>query len=91
MADNRSAGIAGHPSRALVLGGGGPTGRAWQMGLMSGFIEQGIDFGTADLIIGTSAGAVVGAMLALHQIFGAAQETASAPPVYTSSMAWLLL
>jgi NTE family protein len=69
--DSSTDGVRGHRSRALVLGGGGPVGRAWELGLMDGFAGQGIDLGTADLIIGTSAGAVVGALLALKQGFGA--------------------
>src|SRR5215469_13147501 len=73
------------PSRGLVLGGGGPVGRAWQVGLVDGFARQGIDLGTANLIIGTSAGAVVGAQLALKQGFGAPPKI-DAPPVYTGSM-----
>lgn len=52
-------------SRALVLGGGGPVGRAWQTGLAAGFRDLGVDFSTADLIVGTSAGAIVGAEIAL--------------------------
>jgi hypothetical protein len=31
-------------SRALVLGGGGPVGRAWQTGLAAGFRDLGVDF-----------------------------------------------
>jgi NTE family protein len=54
-----------HPHRALVLGGGGVVGRAWQMGLAAGILDHGIDLSEADLIIGTSAGAVTGAQLAL--------------------------
>jgi NTE family protein len=54
-----------HPRRALVLGGGGVVGRAWQIGLAAGFLDHGIDLSEADLIIGTSAGAVTGAQLAL--------------------------
>jgi NTE family protein len=77
---------AGHRLRALVLGGGGPVGRAWEAGLMDGFADQGIDFGTADSIIGTSAGAVVGAHLALKQRFGAPSKTDAPPPVYSGSM-----
>jgi NTE family protein len=52
-------------TRALVLGGGGPVGRAWEAGLAAGLLLQGIDLVGADLIIGTSAGAIVGAELAL--------------------------
>jgi NTE family protein len=77
---------AGHRSRALVLGGGGPVGRAWEIGLVDGFAAQGIDLGTADLIIGTSAGAVVGAQLALKQGFAAPPKIDAPPPVYSGSM-----
>jgi NTE family protein len=73
-------------SRGLVLGGGGPVGRAWQVGLVDGFASQGIDLGTVDLIIGTSAGAVVGAQLALKQEFGAPPRIDPALPVYSGSM-----
>ena len=51
-------------TRALVLSGGGPAGIAWQSGLIAGFAQGGVDLGAADLILGTSAGAVVGARLA---------------------------
>lgn len=51
-------------SRALVLGGGGPVGVAWETGLLAGLAEAGVDLGTADRIVGTSAGSVVGAHLA---------------------------
>lgn len=50
--------------RALVLGGGGPVGEAWETGVIAGLTEKGIDLSSADLIIGTSAGAIVGARLA---------------------------
>jgi NTE family protein len=73
-------------SRAFVLGGGGPVGRAWQVGLVDGFASQGINLGIADLIIGTSAGAVVGAQLALKQGIGAPPRIDAAPPVYSGSM-----
>jgi NTE family protein len=52
-------------SRALVLGGGGPVGIGWESGLAVGLTGEGIHFGAADLIVGTSAGSVVGAQLAL--------------------------
>lgn len=51
-------------SRALVLGGGGPVGVAWETGLLAGLAEAGVDLGAADRIVGTSAGSVVGAHLA---------------------------
>jgi NTE family protein len=51
-------------SRALVLGGGGPVGIAWEIGLAAGLAQEGVQLDDAGLIIGTSAGSVVGAMLA---------------------------
>jgi NTE family protein len=51
-------------TRALVLGGGGPVGVAWQSGLIAGFAQAGVDLAEADFILGTSAGSVVGARLA---------------------------
>ena len=53
--------------RALVLGGGGVTGIAWETGLIAGLAELGIDLAAADVVIGTSAGSVVGADLACGQ------------------------
>ncbi len=50
--------------RALVLGGGGITGIAWELGLLAGLRRDGVDLGDADLIVGTSAGAFVGALVA---------------------------
>lgn len=80
MADpNGTDGARGHPSRALVLGGGGPVGRAWQTGLVEGLLGRGIALGAADLIVGTSAGAVVGGRLALAQGFAAPAQTAPNP------------
>ncbi len=51
------------PTRALVLGGGGVTGIAWEIGLIHGLVSAGVDLAAADLVIGTSAGSVVGAQL----------------------------
>jgi NTE family protein len=50
--------------RALVLGGGGSTGNAWLIGVIAGLFEAGLDVTTADLTIGTSAGATAAAQLA---------------------------
>jgi NTE family protein len=49
--------------RALVLGGGGVTGIAWETGLLAGLAEAGVDLTSADLVVGTSAGSVVGAQI----------------------------
>ncbi|MGY1666584.1 patatin-like phospholipase family protein [Geodermatophilus sp. SYSU D00696] len=50
-------------SRALVLGGGGVAGIAWELGLLSGLAAAGVDVRDADLVVGTSAGSVVGTLL----------------------------
>lgn len=52
-------------TRAMVLGGGGPVGIAWQAGLLVGLTAGGVDPARADLVAGTSAGSVVGAQLTL--------------------------
>jgi NTE family protein len=52
-------------SKALVLGGGGPVGIAWESGLLAGLAQAGVDLGEADFTLGTSAGSFVGARLAL--------------------------
>jgi NTE family protein len=49
--------------RALVLGGGGVTGIAWMTGLLAGLAEAGTELASADLVVGTSAGSVVGAQV----------------------------
>lgn len=51
--------------RALVLGGGGPVGIAWETGLIAGLAEAGVEVRHADWILGTSAGSVIGAQLAM--------------------------
>jgi NTE family protein len=50
-------------TRALVLGGGGPLGVGWQAGLLSALTEASVPVGDADLVVGTSAGSIVGAQL----------------------------
>ncbi|MBE3009765.1 patatin-like phospholipase family protein [Microbispora sp. NEAU-D428] len=53
--------------RALVLGAGGLVGMAWMAGLACGLRRAGVDLGEADLIVGTSAGAITAALLATGQ------------------------
>jgi NTE family protein len=48
---------------ALVLGGGGVAGIAWEAGVVDGLRRAGTDLGAADVIVGTSAGSVVGTVL----------------------------
>lgn len=49
--------------RALVLGGGGITGIAWELGMLAGLARAGVHLPGADLVVGTSAGSVVGAQI----------------------------
>jgi NTE family protein len=49
--------------RALVLGGGGVTGIAWETGLLLGLADHGVDLTGAGLAVGTSAGSVVAAQV----------------------------
>src|SRR5262245_5175947 len=46
--------------RALVLGGGGVAGVAWEAGMLGGLRDAGVDLTAADVIVGTSAGAIIG-------------------------------
>jgi NTE family protein len=66
--------------RALVLGGGGLTGIAWEVGVLVGLRDAGVDLGAADLVVGTSAGSLVGAVLAagadLDPVVAAQRESA---------------
>ncbi|HVY09950.1 MAG TPA: patatin-like phospholipase family protein [Mycobacteriales bacterium] len=49
--------------RALVLGGGGVAGIGWELGILAGLQEAGVDLTAADRLIGTSAGAAVAAQV----------------------------
>jgi NTE family protein len=85
-------------SRALVLGGGGITGIAWELGMITGLAELGVDLGQADLVVGTSAGAVVGAQLVagldLEQRYAAqlkppgGEVKPRVPHLYLSRLVW---
>jgi NTE family protein len=74
-------------TRALVLGGGGVAGIAWETGLLLGLAEAGIDVTGADRVIGTSAGSAVGAQITtgvpLTELFD--RQLASPPPAATSA------
>ena len=50
-------------TRALVLGGGSVAGVAWELGIITGLHEKNVDVRGADIIIGTSAGSMVGAQI----------------------------
>jgi len=49
---------------ALILGGGGAAGNAWEIGIIAGLAEAGLDMTqAADLVVGTSAGATAAAQV----------------------------
>ncbi|MET7621380.1 patatin-like phospholipase family protein [Streptomyces sp. NPDC005408] len=48
---------------AVVLGSGGITGVGWEIGILHGLAEAGVDLTSASLVVGSSAGAVVAAQL----------------------------
>ena len=79
--------------RALVLGGGGITGIAWEIGLLAGLAEAGADLTGADLVVGTSAGSVVGAQLAcgaeLETVYARQLEPATGEKVARMTRAML--
>ena len=87
--------------RALVLGGGGLTGISWEWGIIAGLAEGGVDLADADLVIGTSAGSVVGAQLAggadprerfTGQLAGPGSEiSARVAPFTMARLGWALL
>ncbi|MFC5582023.1 patatin-like phospholipase family protein [Rhodanobacter terrae] len=49
--------------RALVLHGGGSAGNAWEIGVIAGLFDAGLDVTEADLIIGASAGSTAAAQI----------------------------
>jgi len=84
--------------RALVLGGGGVTGVAWEIGLLYGLAERGVDLAAADLFVGTSAGSVVAAQLTggtpvadlfTHELADTTGDTSAV--IGTRVIAWFVL
>jgi NTE family protein len=55
--------VPGAAERALVLHGGGSAGNAWEIGVIAGLFDAGLDATEADLIIGTSAGSTAAAQI----------------------------
>jgi NTE family protein len=77
-----------------VLGGGGLAGIAWELGLLHALAEQGLDLAAADLVVGTSAGSVVGTLLRsgsdLGSLYAAQLEAAPAERAVTFDAAAML-
>ncbi|WP_405595921.1 patatin-like phospholipase family protein [Streptomyces sp. NBC_01410] len=66
---------------AVVLGAGGITGVGWEIGILHGLARAGVDLTTADLLVGSSAGAVVAAQVASGRLDPAElYERQLAPP-----------
>ncbi|MBC2934445.1 patatin-like phospholipase family protein [Nocardioides sp. zg-1228] len=74
--------MTGHGTSALVLGGGGITGIAWELGILTGLAREGVDLTGADVVVGTSAGSVVGAQVtggpSLEELYATQLEPADA-------------
>jgi NTE family protein len=68
----------------LVLGGAGSVGHAWEIGLIAGLFEAGLNVTEADLTIGTSAGATAAAQITSGipptQLLAAILAPAAPPP-----------
>jgi NTE family protein len=60
--------------RALVLGGGGIYLLSFYVGYFGELLQNGIDVGKADIIVGTSAGSLGGAILAAGKLAALTQE-----------------
>ena len=75
-------------TKALVLGGGGVTGIAWELGVIAGLAAAGCDVRDADLIVGTSAGATVAAQISTGELgaLAASQRSATRPRSPSSSI-----
>src|SRR5689334_11480577 len=54
--------------RALVLGGGGEYFIAWLLGFARGLRSAGVSYDLAEVIVGTSAGAIVGSAIAADHL-----------------------
>jgi NTE family protein len=71
MAMTTQAGViaerGGAGSRALVLGAGGHAASAWEIGVIAGLADAGVDVRKAEVIVGTSAGSRVALRLASAQ------------------------
>lgn len=81
MTSPGDAGVA--PGWGLVLGGGGAIGTAYHAGVLRALEETGLDPQTAGLVVGTSAGAAVGARIRLgdtaEQVLAMAQASPREP------------
>ena len=81
--------------RGLVLAGGGYVASAWEIGLVTGMAESGLDVRNADLFIGTSAGARVALELtsgrALEEVYQQRAGTEAPAPEAPARLDWAAL
>lgn len=67
--------------RALVLGGGGIFGIAWELGMLTGLADAGLNvIADADVLVGTSAGSTVAAQVTSGTSLEELYERQLAPP-----------
>ena len=77
--------------KALVLGGGGITGVAWEIGILAGLADLGTGLTDADVVIGTSAGSVVGVDVRSGASMAELYEIQTRPPGDTEVFARMRL
>ncbi|MCD9623817.1 patatin-like phospholipase family protein [Rhabdothermincola salaria] len=73
--------------KALVLGGGGVAGVAWETALLLGLRDAGVDLTDADLVVGTSAGSVVAAQITTGNDLAELYEAQLVAPEQTGELA----
>lgn len=55
--------------RGIAFGGGGEWFVAWTLAFLTSAKRQGVDMGSADITVGTSAGSLVGAFLTSERLW----------------------
>jgi NTE family protein len=77
---------------ALILGAGGPAASAFEIGIVAGLADGGVDVRDADLFVGTSAGALVAVQLAgtteISQLFSRKLAPPCASRITTCMKTW---
>lgn len=83
----------------VVLGGGGIAGVAWEAGIVAGLGRAGVNLSSADVVVGTSAGSIVGShvafatdlqALAARSLADSGSDPAAVPPVDLDSVLTLI-
>ena len=79
--------------KALVLGAGGAAASSFEVGLVAGLADEGVDVRSADLMVGTSAGARVAIQIAeyatLAELYDAQLATKPMPLPNVDWRAWM--